>query len=166
MPTRLIAEPCDLPQTIGKHDMKIVYRLLAVACFSMAGLAACGTDSAPVDTTGTGTADQTVVVRYTAKDIAALPAGEFVNFDLTQPNTVYVLTYSNPADLDHVLVSRSSGQSVLSDGAPAAENVQGDDTGLKEIVLSAEDPELGGTISPNHCLCPCCEFVNNHGFCC
>lgn len=143
--------------------MKIGYRLFAIACLTAAGLAACGTDNAPVDTTDTDTASQTTVVRYTSKDIAALPIGEFLNFDLTRPNTVFALTYSNPADLDHVLVHHSSGDSVLSDQLPAAKNLQGDTFGPREVVVGDDVDDGGGSTV---CNCPCCQLVDGVEKCC
>ena len=143
--------------------MRIAHCLLAVAGLAVAGLAGCSSD-ATVATAGPEATQQTTVVRYTAKDIAALPLGEFVQFDLTRENTVYALTYSNPSDLDHVLVTRSDGQYILGEQLPAEQDVQSGPV-EKEIVIT-NDTAIQGGLGEVACNCPCCQLVDGRRVCC
>jgi hypothetical protein len=143
--------------------MKIAHRLLAVACLSIAGLSGCAGNSVPTEPTTTEATPQTSVIHYSAKDIAALPLGEFLHFDLTQPNTVYALTYADPADLDHVLVIRSNDKYVLGDRSSTT--AQGPSDAQKEIVLSADEPAVEN-LQEVVCNCPCCQLVDGGRVCC
>lgn len=144
--------------------MRIVYRSIAIACLSFAGFSGCVDGNAPSEKTSIETAPQTTVIRYSAEDIAALPLGEFVHFDLTRPNTVYALTYSNAADLDHVLVIRSDDKYVLGDQLSALDSAEGDQ--LKEVVISAADEGARSKSDQVVCNCPCCQLVDGQTVCC
>jgi len=144
--------------------MRSIYRLLAITCLSVAGFSGCARENEPIEPPDIETAPQTTVVRYTSEDIAALPLGEFLHFDLNRPNTIYALTYSNPADLDHVLVVRSDDKYILADRVPAADKAQ---SGIvQEVVVSADDAFEEGVVDPTVCNCPCCQLVNGKEVCC
>jgi hypothetical protein len=147
-----------------KHAMKSIYRLLAIACISVAGFSGCTRENGPVQTTDIEAAPQTTVVRYSAEDIAGLPLGEFLHFDLSRPNTIYALTYSNPADLDRVLVERSDDKYILGDRVSGTENAQGG--ALKEVVVSEDDARALEPIDGTVCNCPCCQLVDGAKVCC
>ena len=141
--------------------MKTVYHLCAVVCLSFAGFTGCAADSAPVAQGNSEATPQTTVIRYTAEDVAALGLGEFLHVDLTQPDTVYALTYKTPSDLDHVLVVRSNDKYILGDRLPAT----GPSDTAKEIVLSADDPVVDSAVGVV-CNCPCCQLVDGQQVCC
>ena len=167
--------------------MKTVYRLFAIACLSFAGFTGCAADSVPTtEALGIEAAPETTVIRYTAENIAALMPGEFLRLDLTLPNTIYAVTYADPANLDKILVVHRDNQYVLRDRAPATANDHSNT--LKQVILSGDlvvDPGSGQSVAPptdsdEHtdtaqqaikadiavCACPCCIQVSDHLVCC
>lgn len=157
--------------------MKTVSRLFAVASLCVAGFAGfagCAVESAPtIETTGTAAAPEKTVIRLGAEDFAALKPGEVLTVDLNLPNTVYVVTYATPADLDRVLAIKGSSQYIVGNEAPADAKV--DVNGSRQIILTGDplqDPGGGAsTTLPTggerigtaqeaitivvSCLCPC-----------
>jgi hypothetical protein len=170
--------------------MKSISRLFAVASLSLAGLvsfAGCVTDNSPTpETTGIEAAPEATVVRYTAADIAALAPGELLGVDLNLPNTIYAVTYADPASLDRVLVMQGDSHYILGDRAPATAKDQS--TTQKQLILTGDmvvDPGSGESVAPPSgneqigtaqeavtsntivsCLCPCCIQVAGHLVCC
>jgi len=143
--------------------MRTVCRLLAVGCFSFIGFAGCAAERVP-DAEGTGTeaASRTIVFRYGRADLAALAPGQFLRLEVTVPDSVYSVTYTDPADLDRVLIVGSDDQYVLGDRAPAAAKVRSDT--LKQVVVHDDvvvEPQTGDSVTePSgdgimHCTCPC-----------
>jgi hypothetical protein len=168
--------------------MNTISRLFAVACILCTGFtsfAGCAANSAPptetTQTPGIETAPDAKVVSYDASDIAALKPGEFLRLDLTRPNTVYVVKYTDPADLDHVVADKGTSQYIVGQRAPASAKAQ--DNALKQIVLSGDavmDTGSGESVAPPSgdesigtaeqplssdfvvsCQCPCCIIINN-----
>ena len=167
--------------------MKIAVRLFFLACLSFAAFAGFAGCAAEAETTGIEAASETREIRYSAEDIAALAPGELLRLDLTLPNTVYTITYADPANLDRVIVVQSDAQYVLRDRVPATANGQGNT--LKLVMLSGDlvvDPVSGASIAPQAdgdehigtaeqsvvaappetCICPCCLTVGGKLYCC
>jgi hypothetical protein len=153
--------------------MKTIYRLFAIACVAVAGVAGCTADSAlGIENTDPGPAPQTSVVRYSGEDITALVPGDFLRLDLTVPDTVYVLTYTDPANLERVLVVHGDDEYILANRAPATAKVQSD--ALKQIVVSGDlavDSQSGDSVvqpagTTVTCRCPCCIELRGWLFCC
>jgi hypothetical protein len=147
-----------------KRHMRTVYRLLAVGCLSFTGFAGCAADhvSDVEDTTGTEASSRTILFRYGRADIAALAPGKFLRLELTVPDAVYSVTYTDPADLDRVLIVGSTGPYVLGDRVPAAATAQTD--ALKQVIVYDDvvvEPQTGDSVTgPSgdaivHCTCPC-----------
>jgi len=167
--------------------MKTVYRLFSIACLSFAGLIGCAADTGTTtDTMGVESAPETTVIRYTAEDIVALKAGESLRLDLTLPNTVYTVTYTDPAILDRFIVIQRDDQYVLRDHTPETGSFQ--NNRLKQIVLSGNmvvDPGSGASVAQpidgneiigtsqqaleqqqQVCTCPCCIETGGQLHCC
>jgi len=145
--------------------MKSICCVLAIACFSLSGLVGCAADAPTGDTSDVIAPPQTTVIRYTADDIKALPAGESLQVDLNDENTVYSITYDDESQLDRVLVSRGLDQYVLSQRMPASASTS------KHIILGAHDSasELTNLVDPKQdvsCKCPCCILVGRILICC
>jgi len=151
--------------------MKVGYYrhlVTSLTCFFLAFLVGCADeDTTNIDETGVDPQAQTTSVRYDDEDIAALLPGEFLRLNLTLPNTVYALTYTNPANLDRVLVISDNEKYVLGDRAPATV-----DTGCavrRQIVLSGDldgDIDVVQLQEPESCKCPCCLTVGGKLYCC
>lgn len=162
--------------------MKTVYRLFSIAFVSIAGLAGfagCAGDGAPkTETVALEASPETTVVRYGVDDLAALKPGESLRLDLTLPNTVYAITYADPAALGRFVVVQRDGQYTLRDRAPAT--AKADDHELKQVVVSADqvtEPGGGKSLAPlarvgeeqdliKMCKCPCCIENNGNLYCC
>ena len=141
--------------------MKRIYGLVVAACLS---LAACTTGTAG-DTASAGDAKDpatTQVFHYNSQDVAALPLGEFLHFDVSDPNKVYAFEYSDPAELDHVMVHNGSDQYILGEQTAPANKVA--DGQKHEVAISADSalqPEI-----VTSCTCPCCLTNNGVTVCC
>lgn len=136
---------------------------LLAACLTIAALSGCATNGTPAPQPDPEPAQATTVLRYSSSDIAALPLGEFLRFDLTVPNTAYALTYTSQADLEHVMVLRSDSKYILADQPPADSSQSNTE---KQVVLSADDL-LDPSIQPAVvCNCPCCQLVDGSQVCC
>jgi hypothetical protein len=164
--------------------MKTIASLFAIACLSFAGFTGCAESPAPsTDPAGVDVSAETTVVRYSPADIAALKSGELLRLDLTVPNTVYAVTYTDPASLGRVLVIQADDQYLLSGRAPA----KADSTTLTQIVLSGDqvvDTGSGASVAPPaagdepvgtaqeaergtaSCKCPCCIVIGGDTLVC
>ena len=143
--------------------MKSVYGLFAVACLS---IAACASEAPSTDVSGDDSQSPpaTQLIHYDSHDVAALPLGEFLHFDLTDPNAVYSFEYSNPAELDHVMIHTGSEDYILGERTAAADKAA--DGVKREAVLSASGLDTPNVAAPVACNCPCCQLVNGVLVCC
>lgn len=148
--------------------MKSICSILAVVCLALVGIAGCTDDATKTDTSDVVAPPQTTVIRYTADDIKALPAGEFLQVNLNDTDTVYSITYDNPSDLDRVLITRGLEQYILSQKLPASAGpgaskhiILGAGDSTSDIAKAAADPNF--VVS---CRCPCCISVGDITVCC
>ena len=140
--------------------MKIIYGLFVAACLS---LAACASGTTGDDVGASAVKDQaaTQVLHYDSQDIAALPLGEFLHLDISNPNTVYSFEYSDPSELDHVMVHNGDLQYVLGEKTAPADKVA---DGQKHNALISAESALDPNIKV--CDCPCCAIIGNTLVCC
>lgn len=145
------------------------YCELILIGFLLSILVGCADESMPnVDEMGTDSDQQTTSIRYSDEDVTALQPGEFLRLNLTLPNTVYALTYTNPANLDRVLVISDEEKYVLGDRISGTTDDQC--TTRRQIVLSGNLGDDGDVEQlegePTSCSCPCCLRAGNKLYCC
>jgi hypothetical protein len=114
--------------------------IFAVACLGLASVIGCGAEGTLDDgSSPSAAAEQTTVVRIGAEEFAALKPGETVRVDLNASDKVYVVQYSSPPDLKHVLVIDDNAERILSEMVPATAKAR---EGTTNQVVLASDPEL------------------------
>ena len=127
---------------------------LSAACLA---LTACTASPAGDDSRADDGKDpvETQVLHYSSQDLAALPPGELLQFDVSDPNTVYAFDYSDPSELDHVMVHDGSQQYILGDQFTGTDKVA--DGRKHQALISADTLAKPNIVS---CSCPCSIMLN------